>query len=345
MEPDPGGGGLVPHRACGWSAWPRVAHFDLVTGDEEMAVLPLAGSVEVHVEGRGLRLAGRDSVFAQVTDWAYVPVGAEVRLSSPGGAEVALPSARARRRFDPVHVEAGQVPVEVRGAGPATRQVTNFMAPGVFDGADRLMCVELLTPDGNWSSYPPHRHDGSPGCPVNNEEIYYFRRRAERCARARPGGVCPASHLHSRREHRRQRRRPRRRRVLCPPRLPRAVHRRPRLPALLPQRARRPGRDRSMAFCDDPAHHWVRQAWEHMEPDPRCPMTDAKGIVGARARERRWHSGRQRYGGPMSPRRPTVRLTMADAIVHWLIAQRTVLDDQEAARSSRGCSPSSATAT
>ena len=37
------------------------------------------------------------------------------------------------------------------------------------------MCVELLTPDGNWSSYPPHKHDDSPECEVNNEEIYYFR--------------------------------------------------------------------------------------------------------------------------------------------------------------------------
>ena len=54
------------------------------------------------------------------------------------------------------------MPVEVRGAGPATRQVTNFMAPASFDGADKLMCVELLTPSGNWSSYPPHRHDDSP---------------------------------------------------------------------------------------------------------------------------------------------------------------------------------------
>ena len=39
------------------------------------------------------------------------------------------------------------MPVEVRGAGPASRQVTNFMAPDVFDGADKLMCVELLTPE------------------------------------------------------------------------------------------------------------------------------------------------------------------------------------------------------
>ena len=33
----------------------------------------------------------------------------------------------------------------------------------------------MLTPDGNWSSYPPHRHDGEGGCQVRNEEIYYFR--------------------------------------------------------------------------------------------------------------------------------------------------------------------------
>jgi len=40
-----------------------------------------------------------------------------------------------------------------------------------------------------------------------------------------------------------------------------------------------PGGTRSMAFCDDPAHHWIRAMWEHMEPDPRCPMTDASGMV------------------------------------------------------------------
>ena len=48
------------------------------------------------------------------------------------------------------------------------------------------MCVELLTPDGNWSSYPPHRHDDSPECPVNNEEAYYFRIAIGRRHRVRP---------------------------------------------------------------------------------------------------------------------------------------------------------------
>jgi 5-deoxy-glucuronate isomerase len=275
---------------AGWSyAGLRVArlapggHVDLVTQGEEMAVLPLAGGVEVHVEGRVLRLDGRDSVFARVTDWAYVPIGTEVRLSSAGGAEVALPSARASRRFDPVRIDAGDVPVEVRGAGPATRQVTNFMAPGAFDGADRLMCVELLTPDGNWSSYPPHRHDGSPGCLVNNEEIYYFRL-------GRTGGLGPSREgfaFH---------------RTYTPDGsvdvnvvvgdgdvfcVPRGYHgpcvAAPGYPLYylnVLAGPGGPGGSRSMAFCDDPAHHWVRDAWLSMAPDPRCPMTNAGGRVG-----------------------------------------------------------------
>src|ERR1700678_374054 len=145
---------LTPDRA-GWSyTGLRVVRLapgssmDLLTASEEMAVLPLAGALDVHVDGRVLKLEGRDSVFARVSDWAYLPIDTAARLSSAGGCEVALPSARASRRFEPVRIDAGDVLVEVRGAGPATRQVTNFMAPGSFDGADRLMCVELLTPDG-----------------------------------------------------------------------------------------------------------------------------------------------------------------------------------------------------
>jgi len=65
-----------------------------------------------------------------------------------------VPSARATRRLPARYVPAGDVPVEIRGAGSATRQVNNFLAPEVME-ADRLMAVEVLTPAGNWSSYPP----------------------------------------------------------------------------------------------------------------------------------------------------------------------------------------------
>ena len=63
----------------------------------------------------------------------------------------------------------------MRGAGRATRQITNFLTPEI-DVPDRLLCCEVLTPPGNWSSYPPHKHDdASNGVEAELEEIYYFR--------------------------------------------------------------------------------------------------------------------------------------------------------------------------
>lgn len=272
---------LDPEEA-GWAySGLRVARLEprgrieLSTEGVEMAVLPLAGSLRATVDGRSFQLRGRKSVFSAVSDWVYVPLGSELRLESERGCEVALPSARASKRFEPAYVGAAEVPVEIRGAGPSTRQVTNFMAPGVFDGADRLICVEVLTPDGNWSSYPPHKHDDSAECKVNNEEIYYFRL-------GRSGGVETSKEgfaMH---------------RLYTADRsidenvvikdgdvflIPRGYHgpsiAAPGYPLYYLNVLAGPGEGRSMAFCDDPSHHWVRDQWEGMPADPRCPMTAA----------------------------------------------------------------------
>ena len=251
----------------------------LVTGADEMAAVPLAGAMTIEVEGRRFDLRGRDSVFERVSDWAYLPIDAEVRLSSAERAEVALASARATRRFDPAHIRAESVPVEIRGAGQATRQVTNFMAPETFDGADRLMCVEVLTPDGNWSSYPPHKHDDSPECPANNEEIYYFRVGRT----GRPGYSAEGFALH---------------RLYTSDGaidesvavgdgdvflIPRGYHgpciAAPGYPLYYLNVLAGPNERRTLAFCDDPTHHWVRESWVGMPTDPRCPMTSADGVV------------------------------------------------------------------
>jgi 5-deoxy-glucuronate isomerase len=247
----------------------------LRTSDAEMIVLPLAGSVTVDVDGEHFTLAGRDDVFSAVTDWAYLPIEAEVRLTSTTGCQVALPSAKATNRFDPVYVPASDVAVEIRGAGPSTRQVNNFASPESFAGADRLMCVEVLTPDGNWSSYPPHKHDGTEGCSVRNEEIYYFRlgRNGE------PGYAADGFAMH---------------RTYTTDGaidenvvvrdgdvflIPRGFHgpciAAPGYPLYYLNILAGPDVERSMAFCDDPTHQWVRESWEHMRVDPRCPMTSA----------------------------------------------------------------------
>ena len=140
------------------------------------------------------------------------------------------------------------------------------------------MCVELLTPGGNWSSYPPHRHDDSPECPVNNEEIYYFRIGRDGTTAYAPERLRAPPHVHARRRRRRRPRRRRRRRVPRPPRLPRArASPPPGYPLYYLNVLAGPGGERSMAFCDDPAHHWVRDSWIGDGADPRCPMTTAAG--------------------------------------------------------------------
>ena len=246
----------------------------------EAALLPLSGGVQAEVDGKTYPLAGRASVFAGVTDWLYLPLGSTVRLSADAACELAVPTAVATEAFPVAYVPATEVPVEVRGSGQSTRQLNNFAAPETFAGAGKLMAVEVLTPDGNWSSYPPHKHDDSPECDVNLEEIYYFRIGRTGTTEYAPEGFG----LH--------------RTYTGDPQgapgaldenvtvrdgdvflIPRGYHgpcvAAPGYPMYYLNALAGPGGERSMAFCDDPAHHWIRGSWDDQPLDPRCPMTTA----------------------------------------------------------------------
>ncbi len=238
----------------------------LETGGEELAVLPLAGSCLVEVEAKRFTLAGRASVFDGPSDFAYVPIETEVRISSASGVEVALPGARATRRLDPAYCPVGEVRVEVRGAGDATRQVHNFLSPDAFP-ADKLCSVEVLTPPGNFSSYPPHKHDRED--PETGEavleEIYYFRFAGE-------GGhglfrVYAAEGDFDVTEVMRDGD------VFL---VPRGYHG----PSVaVPGHTMYflnvlagPAPERTMCYCDDPTQHWIREHWAEEVPDPRLPI-------------------------------------------------------------------------
>jgi 5-deoxy-glucuronate isomerase len=252
----------------------------LASGDDEIAVLPLAGGdCTVRVEGRRFELEGRPSVFARVSDWVYIPINAELRLSSKAGCELALASARATRRFDPAYVEAAGVPVELRGAGQSTRQLNNFMVPEVFDGADRLICTEVLTPDGNWSSYPPHKHDATPECEVDNEEIYYFRvGRVGTTAYSPDGFAVHRTYTGDRSIDET---------VIVRDGdaflIPAGYHgpcvAAPGYPLYYLNVMASDTGPRKLAFVDDEPHHWIRATWKGMALDARLPMTSAAGVV------------------------------------------------------------------
>ncbi|MEU1880550.1 5-deoxy-glucuronate isomerase [Streptosporangium sp. NPDC020072] len=141
------------------------------TGDEEMLVLPLSGSCRIECDGVRLALEGRVSVFHAVSDFAYLPVGATVRITGAG--RFAFPTARASRSFPVRYGPAREVPVEVRGEGRTSSQINGFCAPGAFE-CDRLVAVEVLTPGGNRTPCPPYEHDATPECGAVRERIYYF---------------------------------------------------------------------------------------------------------------------------------------------------------------------------
>ncbi|GLX52469.1 5-deoxy-glucuronate isomerase [Streptomyces hygroscopicus subsp. hygroscopicus] len=145
-----------------------------ITGNSEWIVLPLEGGCTVRIEESEFQLLGRDSVFAGASDFAYAPRDARVQIASGAGGRFALAGAKCERRLPARYGPAPEVPVERRGSGTCARQVRNFASADAFD-CDRLIAVEVLTPGGNWSSYPPHKHDERrPGEECVLEEIYYF---------------------------------------------------------------------------------------------------------------------------------------------------------------------------
>ncbi|MGW0705264.1 5-deoxy-glucuronate isomerase [Streptomyces sp. NPDC002643] len=148
------------------------------TEDSEWIVLSLNGSCTIRVtettETTEFEILGRESVFAGVSDFVYAPRDSRVQIASGAGGRFALAGARCERRLPARYGPAPEVPVEDRGSGNCARQVRNFASADAFE-CDQLIAVEVITPGGNWSSYPPHKHDENrPGEETELEEIYYF---------------------------------------------------------------------------------------------------------------------------------------------------------------------------
>jgi 5-deoxy-glucuronate isomerase len=245
------------------------------TGQDELLVLPLAGSCVVSCQGQVIELAGRASVFAGVSDFVYLPRDANVHISAVGdGGRYALPGARADHDLPVRYGPAAGVGIELRGAGSCSRQVNNFCTESAFE-CDRLIACEVITPAGNWSSYPPHKHDEDRDGESVLEEIYYFEL-------ADGGRESAASHSpRAIGYHRVYGTAERPIDVLAEVRsgdvvlVPHGWHG----PAMAV-----PGYDmyylnvmagpgqRRWLICDDPVHGWVRDTWKSEPVDPRLPF-------------------------------------------------------------------------
>lgn len=240
-------------------------HLD--TGEFEYVVLPLSGSATVGVGDAVFTLAGRRCVWGEVSDYLFVPRSSSVSVTSEHGGRFALPHALATTDRRARYCPASEATVALRGAGVATRQVTNYALDNPLD-TDRLLVCEVLTPSGNWSSYPPHKHDEESENEHALEEIYYFE------VRPSPAGAGFAFHS-----------------TYGTPQRPIEVTERvfDGDTALVPHGwhgpcVAAPGHDlyylNVMAgpggpdwqSTDDPCFAWVRGSWDDQPTDPRLPM-------------------------------------------------------------------------
>ena len=141
------------------------------TGDEETALIWLGGIAEVASYGT---VGEREDVFAG-KPWALLlPPGTTYRMRARSPLHLAIVSAPAEATVPARLIRPDDVRVEVRGKGVTERKIHWILSER--DPAARLLLVEVLTPAGHWSTYPPHKHDeDKPGVERALEELYYYR--------------------------------------------------------------------------------------------------------------------------------------------------------------------------
>ncbi len=228
---------------------------------EEAVLVMLGGKVTVETGGRTWQsLGGRANVFAGMPYALYLPLDEAGSVTAETEtAEVALCRCRASRRFPARLITPAEVEVEVRGGGNATRQINHIVKPDF--PADRILIVEVYTPSGNWSSYPPHKHDvHNPPGEVDLDEIYFYKV-------DRPEGYA-VQRVYTRDGRRNETLTVRDNEAVL---IPEGYH-----PVVAAHGYNvyylnvLGGSARSMAASDDPDYAWVREEWR--EKDPRVPV-------------------------------------------------------------------------
>ena len=153
---------------------------DRRTGNEEVCLVPLSGTCIVSAGDEVWKdVGGRESVFDGPPYAVYLPPDTEYTVEASTELEIAIASAPAERGVGSMIVRPEDIDVEIRGTGNMEREIRPILMED--RGAERLLVVEVLTPNGHWSSYPPHKHDtNDPPRERYLEETYYHKIRPDK---------------------------------------------------------------------------------------------------------------------------------------------------------------------
>ncbi len=147
---------------------------ELKSDDEEAVVVLLSGMMKVDVEGKIFNTGYRKDVFSSNAWAVYIPPGKTFKIKAVIDSEIAIAFAIASRGPEPFMVKPEEVKTRSVGIWNWRRDVKDIV--DLRHDAEKLLVGETLNPPGNWSSWPPHKHDEDNfPIEVRTEEIYYFK--------------------------------------------------------------------------------------------------------------------------------------------------------------------------
>jgi 5-deoxy-glucuronate isomerase len=149
------------------------------SGEREFLAVVLGGKASFEINGKRFeKVGGRPNVFSGKPHSVYIPAGAQFTIKAEGAVEIALPSAPSNLEVEPYVISPAQVATGAWGAANFKRNFHQILTLASQPDlpACRLIVGETYTPSGNWSTYPPHKHqvDNLPR-EAYHEEMYFFK--------------------------------------------------------------------------------------------------------------------------------------------------------------------------
>ncbi|MDQ4077487.1 MAG: 5-deoxy-glucuronate isomerase [Chloroflexota bacterium] len=158
---------------------PMGKEWSFSSGEHELALVILSGSLAVSSNRGEWSGIAREDVFSSAATALYLPRRTDFTVTADRDSEFAVTWVPTDEEREPWLITPEQVPVSVRGGDNVTRQINDLLPPD--SPVHRLVLVEVYTPSGNWSSYPPHKHDVHLEDEAGNlieadlEEVYYYK--------------------------------------------------------------------------------------------------------------------------------------------------------------------------
>ncbi len=175
----PADGGLMAFKLLKLGAG---GDYEALSGEYEIALVILSGSAHVTVDGEVFSgLGERRDVFSGRAATAYIPRDSQFRVEAAAGeVEAALCLVKADKQYPAFVVKPEEVMINHRGGQSWKRDVHDIIVENGEGRVDRIVLGETYSAPGNWSSFPPHKHDRSiPAEETELAEIYHFRIKPE----------------------------------------------------------------------------------------------------------------------------------------------------------------------